>query len=142
MNPLAPPTIIVNRREPIHPKFAFPQTFERAPVEAMPDQAGIQDAPGPIAYTQWWNVGRDAAHAWPTHMLFQSLAIPDWLGVMGWPFSAVGHTKAGSLVTMPQGRFQPQVQRSVIDMPGQTSVSAQASVRGPITVDINNLKLA
>lgn len=141
MNPFEPPTIIVNRREPTRPMFAFPQESERLPVEAMPDQASLQDAPGPVPYTQWWNVGRDAQHAWPVRWLYQSLAIPDWLGVMGWPFSSVGHTKAGALVTMPRGQFIPQVQRSNITPGPQTSVGAQSAVRGPLTTDINNLKL-
>jgi hypothetical protein len=113
----------------------------------MPGQVSIQDAPQPVPYTQWWNVGRDAEHAWPVRWLYQALAIPDWLGVMGWPFSAAGHTKPGSLVTAPAQRAQyagnwlSQVPRTNIVAPAQTNLGNLGSLQAPVILDINNAKL-
>jgi hypothetical protein len=91
--------------------------------------------------TQWWNVGRDPEHAWPHHQLYQFLSPRDWLSVAGWPFSSVGHTQAGSMVYMPNGTFIPQVGRSNITAPPQTSLGAQNAVQAPVTIDANHLKL-
>jgi hypothetical protein len=145
--PPGPPTVITYRREPTRDRTAFPQVSAPFPVEAMPGQASIQDAPQPVEYTQWWNVGRDAQHAWPVRWLYQAVAIPEWLSVMGWPFSGVGHTKPGSLVTAPSQRAQyrgtwlSQAGRANIEAPAQTNLGSQATLYAPISGDVNNMKL-
>lgn len=132
----APPTFITYRNDPVHNKDADPQIFGRYAVNER-----VEYAPAPVPYTQWWNVGRDSEHAWPHHWLYQSLAPRDWLSVAGWPFSAVGHTQAGSMVTMPAGRFIPQVGRANIQPPPQSSLGAQSAVQATVTYDANHLKL-
>jgi hypothetical protein len=131
-----PPSVVIFRREPIHPTAGDPQTFGQYDVAE-----NVQLAPQPVAYTQWWNVGRDPAHAWPRMNLYQFTSPRDWLSVMGWPFTSVGHTQAGSLVTQPQGRFTPQIGRANINSPAQTSLGAMSAVRPPVTIDINHAKL-
>jgi hypothetical protein len=131
-----PPVVVIHRHEPIHDRDADPQTFHQYNVAE-----NVQLAPQPVAYTQWWNVGRDPAHAWPRMNLYQFLSPRDWLSVAQWPFSSVGHTPAGSLVTQPQGRFMPQVGRANITPGAQTSLGAQTGVRPPITFDVNHAKL-
>jgi hypothetical protein len=131
-----PPTAISYRQDPVHPRSADPQTFGQYNVAE-----DVQLAPQPVAYTQWWNVGRDPAHAWPRMNLYQYLSPRDWLGVMQWPFTTVGHTQAGSLVTQPRGAFIPQMGRANITIPAQTSLGAQTAVRPPVTIDANHAKL-
>jgi hypothetical protein len=131
-----PPSVVIFRREPIHATAGDPQTFGQYDVAE-----NVQLAPQPVAYTQWWNVGRDPEHAWPHQQLYQFLSPRDWLSVAGWPFSSVGHTQAGSLVYMPNGTFIPQVGRSNITPPAQTSLGAQNAVNAAITIDANHLKL-
>lgn len=131
-----PPTIILARREPIRTVDADPQTFTQYNVAE-----NVELAPQPVAYTQWWNVGRDPAHAWPRMNLYQFMSPRDWLSVAAWPFSTVGHTQAGSLVTQPRGRFIPQIGRANIDSPAQTSVGAQSAIKAPITFDANHINL-
>lgn len=131
-----PPTIITARHEPIHPTEGDPQTFTQYNVAE-----NVELAPQPVPYTQWWNVGRDPAHAWPRMNLYQFMSPRDWLSVMAWPFSTVGHTQAGSLVTQPRGRFTPQIGRANIEPPAQTSLGAQSAIRSPITFDANHINL-
>jgi hypothetical protein len=131
-----PPTIITARQEPLHPTDGDPQTFVQYNVAE-----NVELAPQPVPYTQFWNVGRDPAHAWPRMNLYQFMSPRDWLSVAGWPFSSVGHTQAGSMVTQPRGRFIPQLGRSNINSPGQTSLGAQTAVQAPIFIDPNHINL-
>jgi hypothetical protein len=131
-----PPTAISYRHEPIHGRDADPQTFGWYNVAE-----DVQLAPQPVAYTQWWNVGRDPQHAWPRMNLYQFLSPRDWLSVAQWPFSSVGHTQAGSLVTMPRGQFIPQQGRANINSPAQTTLGAQTAIRPPVVIDPNHAKL-
>lgn len=131
-----PPSTITFRRQPINRTDGDPQTFGQYNVAE-----NVQLAPQPVAYTQFWNVGRDAAHAWPRMNLYQFMSPRDWLSVAAWPFSSVGHTKAGSMVTQPRGQFIPQIGRANITTPGQTSLGAMTSINAPIIVDPNHAKL-
>lgn len=131
-----PPTVITYRRDPVRVKAADPQTFGQYNVATHAELA-----PQPVPYTQYWNVGRDPAHAWPRMNLYQFMSPRDWLGVMQWPFTNVGHTQAGSLVYMPQGKFLPQIGRANINVPAQTSLGAQTAVRPPVVIDPNHAKL-
>jgi hypothetical protein len=131
-----PPVFITYRADPVHNGDHDPQSFTRYRVDSRADFA-----PAPVPYTQWWSVGRDPEHAWPHHQLYQFLSPRDWLSVAGWPFSSVGHTQAGSMVYMPNGTFIPQVGRSNITAPPQTSLGAQNAVQAPVTIDANHLKL-
>jgi hypothetical protein len=45
------------------------------------------------------------------------------------------------MVYMPNGTFIPQVGRSNIIPPPQTSLGAQNAVQAPVTIDANHLKL-
>lgn len=134
--PRIPPSIVRYRHEPIHRTDGDPQTFGLYNVATHAELA-----PQPVAYTQWWNVGRDPAHAWPRMNLYQFTSPRDWLSVMGWPFANVGHTPAGSMVYMPQGRFVPQPGRANIKIPTQTTLGAQTAVKPPVTIDLNHAKL-
>lgn len=131
-----PPTIITARAEPIRAQDHDPQTFTQYNVNE-----DVQLAPQPVPYTQFWNVGRDPAHAWPRMNLYQFMSPRDWLSVAAWPFSSVGHTAAGAMVTMPRGRFIPQLGRANINAPAQTSLGAQTAVQGVINVDMNHINL-
>jgi hypothetical protein len=131
-----PPTFITYRNDRRIPGAQAPQVFGRYAVSERVDYA-----PAPVPYTQWWSVGRDIEHAWPHQWLYQSLNPADWLGVMDWPFTTVGHTESGSLVYMPRGQFIPQVGRSNIQPLPQTSLGAQAAVQAGLTVGRNHLKL-
>lgn len=131
-----PPTIITYRHEPIHARDADPQTFTQYNVAE-----NVELAPQPVAYTQWWNVGRDAAHAWPRMNLYQFTSPRQWLSVAAWPFTSVGHTPSGALPTSPRGQFIPQLGRANIAPPAQTNLGAMSSIQPSIVVDANHAKL-
>lgn len=131
-----PPVYITARHDPVHPRDADPQTSQRVHVSEP-----VVTAPPPVPYTLFWNVGRDIEHAWPRQWLYQFASPRDWLSVMQWPFTTVGHTQAGSMVYMPPGRFIPQLGRSNIDSPAQTSLGAMAAVQPVILADPNHAKI-
>lgn len=131
-----PPTFITYRADPVHNGEHDPQVFGRYPVNVRSEHA-----PAPVPYTQWYSVGRDPEHTWPHQWLYQFASPRQWLSVAGWPFATVGHTQAGSLVYMPQGKFIPQVGRSNIIQPAQTSLGAQAAVQTPVVIDANHANL-
>jgi hypothetical protein len=132
-----PVAFITYRTDPIRNPDHDPQTFGRYPVAVREDMA-----PAPVAYSQFSHVGRDPAHAFPFQWQYQFVSFRDWLGVAHWPFTDVGHTEAGSLVYMPQGRFNPgNAGRGSIKPLPQTSLGAQSAVQPNLTVDINHLKL-
>lgn len=116
--------VIVHRNEPIHPRAAFDQVSQRAPVNVR-----VEQAPLPVPYSAYSGVGRDAAHAHPTIWRYQSLAIPEWLSVMGWPF-AFAKAPSSLAVSMPRGVHNPIRERSNIDAPAQTSLGAMTAFGG------------
>lgn len=131
-----PPTIITARVNPVHPTAGDPQSFTQYNVAE-----NVQLAPQPVPYTQFWNVGRDPAHAWPRMNLYQFMSPRDWLSVAGWPFTTAGKTPFGKLASGPQGQFMSQIGRANINAPEQTSLGALTAIQAPVIIDPNHLKL-
>lgn len=126
------------RQEPVRDLAAFPQVSARIPEDINP-----QDAPQPVQRGRFWNIGRDAQHAWPMRQVYQSLAIPEWLGVAGWPFSQVGKAPPGSVVVASYVGGQNALgTRANIRQPNQIKLGDLSAVQpGPPPLDISYRKL-
>lgn len=120
-----PPTAaIVYRNEPIH----APATFGMQSVRYTTD-VPVEEAPKPVQDTTFYAVGRDVEHTGKRMWRFDSLAIPEWLSVMGWPFQ-VAKVPSALVVSMPRGTQNPIRERANIVMPKQTSLGDLTALDG------------
>lgn len=111
-----PPTVIVARNEPIHPRVSFPMGSERYTVGVRVDRA-----PAPVQDSTFYGVGRDPEHTGRRMWRMMNLAIPEWLSVAGWPF-AVAKVPSALVVAMPMGQQNPLRERANIVSPAQTTL--------------------
>lgn len=119
--------VLIHRQDPVHPPHAFEQFSDRRLVPVQ-----VQEAPRPVPYTAYYGVGRDQAHARPTIWQYNSLAIPEILSVMGWPFGVKRIIKPQH-PDMPRGRQTALSARVNIDNPQQTALGSLTTLGGTLS---------
>lgn len=138
---LHPTAVVVTRQEAIHDPahYAAGPAAPGIPVEVYP-----QERPLPVEQSDFWPVGKTFDHAWPHQRIQMSLAIPEWLSVMGWPFLPGMRAEPGALIAYQSFGSQGPIQdRTAIDVPTQVKLSDLTAVAGSIgmPIDASYLKL-
>lgn len=117
------PTAVVRARmEPVHTPAHYPIGTVIEPATTRRELA-----PLPVQFSAYDTVGRD--HGPRMNRPVQNLAIGEWLGVMSWPFSLIKVPSAMRVPIAPHQGMNPFAERVNVDMPRQTSLGAQSSIK-------------
>lgn len=125
-----PTSIIVRRNDRPRHKDYTAQKNVRIPVAINPETS-----PGPVPYSSFFGVGRDAQHAWPHRWLYQSLAIEDKLSIRSSEVEGRTLTKkipSARVIGMNVGRHIPMSEHADIESPNQTTYGALSALKGAV----------
>jgi hypothetical protein len=119
------PTAVVRvRREQVHPPYRFPTGTPTTPVPVRRELA-----PQPPAYSAFDTVGKD--HGPTMQRQAQQPSIPEWQGVMSWPFRLLKLPIRLRVPIAPHQGMTPFAERVNVDMPKQATLGSQTTVKAP-----------